>query len=554
MRRLLALAICLWTLLDAPVFAQPMIHVRSESRIELSVRRVTGGIAIEAVLRDDLGTPLADRDVVVRLSPRAHDAIPSSARRRSDATGKVRAEFALPTGDYEIGAQFAGDDDHDRAEVARPLDLTRADVRLRMAVPNEGRFSREDPNPVQVEVLAESVEGGFGLNVHLSDELGRPLATSMTDARGSAHFRMLVTELGPASAGRLIARSDADTRRAEAQTEVPILRSTTTSVTMHTSTNTARPGDTVRVSGELRDSHRDPLPRAAIGIFSGERHVASALTDERGRYDVPLTLEGVEDDVTVVARYDSDAPWRVSSASAPRTITVRTLSFVPFAWALLTTLITGLLVWWVARRSPAPLRAEQSAVVAKSAGIERGARVGARVDRMEVVGVVLDTHDLPIAAAMIELRRVHRDTIQIATDTQGVFSSGTLEPDDYTLVALANGFASLVVHIVVPHRGEWSQIRIRLLNLRKKALDAIHPVAAEVLPKGTWGVTTPREVLDAANAKGPLPDALAELAAKAELAGYAQDPPNEAFVEEVEKARDATLEEFRARKPRADPE
>lgn len=541
MRRLLATALCLWTVTGARVFAQPMVHVRAESRIELSVARVSGGIGIDAVLRDDLGTPLADRDLTVRLSPRAHDAIPNSARRRTDATGKVHVEFALPTGDYEIGAQFPGDEDHDRAEVARPLDLTRADVRLRISVPNEGRFSREDPSPVLIGVAAESVEGGAGLAVSLTDELGRPLSNGTTDAHGHVEFRMLVSELGPASAGRLVAHSAADTRRAEAQTEVPIVRITATSVTLALSARSARPGDTIRVSGDLRDGRAESLPRAAIGIFSGERHVASALTDEHGHYDVPVTLQGVDDDVTFVSRFDSDAPWRVSSSSEPVRLSVRSFSFMPLLWAILTTLVTAGVVWFVARRAPKPQRIAPDAVVVKRAGVEHGARNSQRMDCFDVSGVVMDTHDVPAPDAQIELRLEGGASATLHTDADGAFHSEPLQAGSYALVASAPGFSSLTVSVTIPHRGDWARVRVRLVNLRKLALDAIHPVAAEVLPKGTWGVTTPREVLDAAAAKGVRAPALPALASKVEVAGYARTPPTEALLVEVEQARDETL-------------
>lgn len=551
MRRLCIAAFCLWTWQTSDVFAQPLVHVRAESRIEISVNRVAGGVAVEAILRDDLGAPLADRNLDVRLNARANDHAPMSARRRSNANGRVRVEFELPTGDYEIGVEFAGDDDHDRAQVARPLDLTRADVRLHIRVPNEGRFALDDANPATVEVQAESVEGGENLAVQLSDELGRPLAGSRTNASGVVEFRLRTRDLGAASAGRIVAHSTADARRAEAQTEVPILRITRTTTTLHANSESARPGDTIALQGAVKDGDGAGLPRAAVSIYEGERHLTSTLTDENGNYATTLTLEGVDDDVTLVARFDSDAPWRISSAAPPVVVRVAALAFMPFVWALLTTLVTVALLWLLARRTRKPLAAAQLENAPKAAGVERGARVSIRLDRFEVSGEVLDTHDARIGGAQLELRGP--TTASTESDPHGAFRSDELPVGEYSLTVHARGYASQTVRVTIPHRGEWANVRVRLLSLRKKALDAIHPVAAEVMPRGTWGVTTAREVVKAAKSTGPMPKALPPLAEKAELAGYAAEPPTEALVNEVEEARDAALHELAARKPRPDP-
>ena len=174
-----------------------------------------------------------------------------------------------------------------------------------------------------------------------------------------------------------------------------------------------------------------------------------------------------------------------------------------------------------------------------------------RIDRFEVSGEVLDTHDARIGGAQLEVRGPN--TTSTESDAHGAFRTDELPVGEYTLTVHARGYASQTVRIVIPHRGEWANIRVRLLSLRKKALDAIHPVAAEVMPRGAWGVTTAREVVKAAKGKGPLPKALPPLAEKAEVAGYALEPPTEALVAEIEEARDDALHELAARKPRTEP-
>jgi len=521
--------------------AQPIVRVRAESRIELRTERRDGRVVVVGVLRDDLGEALADREVM--LHARSADAVYRERRTvRTDTEGKLNAEFALPLGAYRLGATFVGDPDHERVEVERSLDLDRADVRLRVTVPEHGRL-RLDVAEHLVDVVAVSDAGGGGLHVELSDELGRSLGTGTSDAAGRVRFVVRSEQLGPPAAGRIVARGAADALRADAQTEVPVVRVSPTRLGLSIAATHVQLGEPIRARGRLVDHAGRALPREAVGLFDRSEHLATVLTGEDGAFDVRVeaTREGA---LQLEARYDSDAPWRDSSASARVRVDVAGASGGPLGWLLGTVGVTALVLIVLGsrgRRRAALARPPAPAV--RNAGIEAGARRG-RADRVDVGGNVIDLRDdEPVSGALVTLHAGGADAAiaESTCDAAGAFAIAELAPGAYELRVACAGYASVTHALVVPHRGEWSAVRVRLDSLRDRALDAVAPIAAEILPQRAWGTATPREVLERARAKGPPPSGLPDLVARAERAAYAAAPPTSADLEATERARDEVL-------------
>ena len=162
--------------------------------------------------------------------------------------------------------------------------------------------------------------------------------------------------------------------------------------------------------------------------------------------------------------------------------------------------------------------------------------------------------DEPVIGARVSLHRGGLADSFIATKSGaiGSFSFENLPPGSYDLRIDAAGYSHCARAIVVLHRGEWSAIRVRLASLRDRALDAIVPVAAEYLPHRALETTTPREVLERARAHGAMPSGLPDLAARAERAAYAAEPPTTTDVEAAERARDAVLDALQATRSKSD--
>lgn len=537
-------------LVEAPVHAQPSVRVRSETRIELRTQRHEDHVVIEGALRDDLGEPLSDRPVVVRASPDDR-AQPSTVRTLStDDRGAFHLRLDLVRGGHLLRASFAGDEMHERVEVERRLDLDRADVRLRVGVPSAGHIDLDLPRH-EIDVVADSDDGGGGLAIDLLDELDRLLASGRTDDRGRVSFDVSSSDLGPAGAGRIKARSRADVRRAEAQTEVPIVRFRSTEVTLEASRTSARPGEELRLSGSLRDSH-GPIEGRAIGLFTRGEHLATVLTNREGAFVADIDIEAThEGTLEVTARYESDSPGRASSVSPEVSISVSRARPTPWPWLLVPLLICAGLLALIARR--APKRPEKSVEVPRERpiGIVAARRRTLRADRDEVSGMVLDHRDdEPVVGARVALidpdGRIVREAV---SDEHGAFSFRSVVAGTLTLSVRADAYAESRARVTVPHRGEWSEATVRLESLRSRALAPYRPVAAEILPSPRlWSIWTQREVLDEARSSGRATEELTELSDRVEEAYYGSTPPTDEIVRGIETRASETLDSLRSRK------
>lgn len=522
--------------------AQPTVRVRAESRIELRAERRPEQIAVLGALRDDLGEPLADRPVEVRAIAADVALAPARAVARTRADGRFTVELALPTGAWRLVALFEGDEEHERVEVERALDLDRADVALRVTVPGGGRLDLDVASHA-VQVEAQSEEGGGALTVELVDELDRPLGAETTDASGHARFAVASRALGGPGAGRLVVRSQPDARRAGAQTEVPVVRFRATSLELTASVREGKRADPVHLAGRLSD-RGGPLDRKAVGIYAGGKHLATVLTDGDGRFALDTTIDGSPASRwSVIARFASDAPWRGSSASNAIEIEVASGGAGPWIWLLASIVLSVALLFFITRRAPRPAAASRAAPPAPVAGVATGRRRGLRADRSDLGGVVLDLRDDdPIAHARVVLTGA-AGVQMVPVDPLGAFHVGELAPGTWGLRVEADGFSAEATAVNVPHRGEWSALCVRLVSLRARALDAFEIVArAAVAPGRFRGVLTPRELVRRAGAERAHAAGMDVVAREVERAGWGPEVPTEVQVEEIERGARAAAD------------
>ncbi len=522
---LAALAVCA---LPSVALAQPTVRVRAEARIELRVDRTPGRVTVGGTLRDDLGQPLPDRSVEVRvLEPagqsRAH------AIARTDANGSLGASFSLDPGAYRVIARWDGDEGHQQVEVAQMLDLSRAHVRLAVAMPDGGHLDLDAPRHT-VDVRASSTEGGRDLRVELRDELDHRLAEGVTDAAGHVRFTLDSSALGPPAAGRFVVCTPGDARRAPAQTEVPVVRFRPIELTLTVDPQELDDDRPTTIAGRLYDSAA-PLPRRAIGIFRGDAHVTTVLTDDEGRFSRDLRLTSDDGSpIELTARYESDAPWRPSARSARVVIAVREQASTPWPWLLASMIASAIVVFFFSRR---PRRVATPAIDAAPApappGVAPARASGIGPAQRDVGGVVLDADEgHPIASARVILSSSEQ-TIELETDAEGRFAIDRVDGDAWTIVVRAAGYEDGEGAMRLPHRGQWSAMSVRLRSLRQAALIRYRPVAEALAPQRKWwAFWTPRELLDRADVSARAE--VEPLTTAVERAAYGEETPTAADV------------------------
>jgi hypothetical protein len=543
--------------LALPAHAQPTVTVKAESRLELDVRRTDDGLAIRGALRDDLGVALAREDVTLELS---HADASAHQRGRhvltrvvtAGADGTFATHFVVEPGDYVVEAVYGGAARYEGTRASRYFDLDRAHLTLRLTLDGGTQLDLSQPEHA-LTIVASSESGGAGLDMIVTDELGSAeLGRGTTDDEGILHVTLHSAELGPPAAGRLVVRTRGDASRAEAQSELPVVRFRPTFATLVLSGGTLAPGSTIEASGMLTDGV-GPLEREAISIVAEGRVVTTVLTGDDGRFVAALdegAFVDLEGAVPLTARFDGSAPWVPGSTSSPQTLRLERPLAIGWLWAIVPIVIAAIIVRWSLRRDPAVRRP----VVRRAEGAP-GVALGQRrtivAQRFEISGVVRDA----ITAEPVAGARVRSSAHEATTDSSGAFAfvaareitSLTIEHAEYLPVEIA---------LTLPHRGEHDGMQIRVANRRAVSFAALRQLAVTLAPDGEVALAlTQREIFELLRSRGASPPALPDLVSRVEVACYADLPPTDAEIARIQQSAEALAVRPTARSaPPAPPE
>jgi hypothetical protein len=539
-----ALGVCVLTALEllAPASqAQPSVRVRAASEIELDgIRDGT----LHGRLRDDAGEPLADRIVLLDSAvPGDPNALHRSAA-RTDADGEFSASMSVANTALTVRASFAGDREHAGTERTRAFDRTRADVQLRFVEPRSAYLDL-DQKAHEVLVRASSPLGGEGLALRFRDERGRVLGSGTTDADGAWRLTLAADRLGPPSSGTFEALTDGDTLRAAANVSLSVVRFRHTALSIKVD----RSHDTTTVLGALRAA-KEPLVGKAIGLFDGQEHVATVLSDRAGgfRYALPPASDGRARTWHLQARFASDAAWFGSSRSGVLAARVEPPTIPSARWLLLPALALGLLASWLLRPSARERGADAPPLPVGIHALPR--RSIGPAARRDVGGKVRDARTgRRVASIEITLTSAsERHSVQPEPD--GTFRVAELAPGTWQLAVSALGYGEVASELSIPHRGQWADVQVRLPNLRDAVFETYRPVALNRMPTPElWGRWTVREVLASATRSGRSSSALERVSDLVERVAYGRAIPARTDLQDVERARDAALDPFGDRNP-----
>ncbi len=503
--------------LTLPAAAQPMVVIRAEARIELRASHEDDTITVHGTLVDDLGAPMARRSVVVAIHEPDGRTL-QTARRITDAEGAFSLSVPGPPTRYTLTASYEGDDYHPRLSVERQADLSRAPTRMRLDV-GDGRIDLDSEDHAIV-VTARGPHGGGGLSIAILDELGRELATGITDAEGRLEVRLATGAIGEPGDGRIIARTEGDARRAEARVEAPVVRYRRATLTLEASRDSIGPEGEVTLRGGLRTS-AGPLANEAIGLFASDDHLDTALTDPDGRFEIVTDAASLGRGlVQVEARFESDGPGIPGTASEPVAIDVRGGARSVWAWLALPFALSLLVLVWLRRRAPrsevpAPPEPEPVGVIVASSA-RRGPvrrRISGRLEGLRG------------EALRGRVRATSGDREELAeSDVEGHFS---LELSDgrWRLTFEAPRHAPAESTVDVPHRGSFEGLRVRLETWRARALAVLRDRFTARGSADRWAKTTVHSLTDDGE--------LGPIAAEVEVSYYGPVEPDGRRVDEL---------------------
>jgi hypothetical protein len=536
--RLLVLALGLAALVAAPAGAEPLVRVRAESRIELGVVHLDEGMAISGALRYELGAPLTGRPLAIEAIPLNQPGESWRTQLATDDQGRFALELADAAHDYRLLATFAGDSTHRGVRVERRVERARADVRLELRLP-EGHTIDLDAASFAIEAVAESDAGGDAIAMRLWDETGREVARGTTDSEGRLRLTIPTRTLGAPGAGLLRIESLRDERRAEAQTEARVVRRRAVFVSIAPKGSRFEAGSALGVAGSVR-THAAPRSGVPVGLYVGDRHLETVVTDERGRFEAELWIDAAEGPLAVTARAEGDATGAYPATETKLVVQVQPARPVPVAWLGAATLLVLIAIWGLGRlRSPKGLETNGELHAESFASSIRPARAQGRRDRHRVNGRALDLrNDEPVAHAEVALVHEQREgSCTLRTDEYGRFASPVLPPGKARVRVSAEGYVTTETDLELPHRGEWTSFVVRLESLRARALTPFRRLSLRILPSTrAWGIWTTREAREWIAQKVPGDGAeLARVTLEVERACYGRELPSEADVAAIEE-------------------
>ncbi len=489
-----------------------MVVVRAEARIELRAEHEANEITVSGTLVDDLGEPLARRSVVVAIH-RPDGRTLRTARQTTDAEGSFVLTAPGEAGRYTLTASYEGDEYHPRLSVERQADLTRVPTRLTLEVDPALDL---DQSGHALGVRARSREGGAGLPVVLMDELGRTIGSGVTDAEGELRLSIESRALGEPGTGRLVARTDGDARRAEARVEAPIVRYRRATLRLDASRDSVGPEGEVVLSGRLGTAS-GPLANEAIGLFTGDTHLDTALTGVDGRFEVTTDAASLGRGlVTVRARFESDGPGVPATESEPVAIEVRSGARSIWGWLTLPLLLSLMLLAWLRRRAPptevpAPPEPEPIGVIAASASRRSP-------PKRRISGRLEDVRGVPLRGRVRAIGVNGAGEIVTECDAEGAFAF-ELRDGRWRITFEAPRHAPAESEIEVPHRGSLEGLRVRLETWRARALAVLRGrFTAKGRSLDRWAKTTVHSLR--------ADEELAETAAEVEVSYYGPIEPD----------------------------
>jgi len=541
----------------SPTHAQatPWLRVRAQVSIELHAQRTSQGMRLLGTLRDDLGAPLQDRELMGYFEAQQSRQVQSARMRGLRARTDEHGAFTLPVPCPNHQAcratiEFDGDAFHERSAATALVEPERAEVQLTFEEPQALALPLDDAQ-IQVRVSAQSTSPASGANLQLvlENELARRVASGVTDAAGHLSMQVDSHLFGEPGLGELILRSAADATRSAARIRKPIVRTRQSQLTLQAHYERTQQSLSVRI--QLRTSE-GPLASRAVGVFAGTTHVVTLVTDAEGSAERTLSITPVDSNDAngplglgrhaLSARFDSDVPGLSSAHTGPVLVEVEPPPRPNSAWLIVPAAASIVFAVWSARRSQSK-QAPRISIWQRGSEVKLGElATWAAANHHALTGVVEDADDGHPLPATISLSSGVGFTASLKVSAQGLFDSGALPTGRFRARVFAPGYEPAEFELSIPHSGAGTQMRIALRSLRVIALDTYDSVLIPLVGQERARAHTVRETLAAAVSGGLARENVGPLADSVEHMAYARAVPLESDLRDLQRRAATTLE------------
>lgn len=544
-----ALAMLLW-LANASASAAPSLRVRAQVGIELHAVYAGAVLRLDGTIHDDLGAPLANRELTAHIEPLSNDARAQRHKFRSDEYGRFQLESSSsPDVACRVSVEFEGDAFYERSASSQIVETQRAELRLQWRKPDDLRVSLDQPN-VHLAVQASSAVGGAGVRVVFENELAQVIASGTTDAEGTLDVQVATSALGAPGLGELVARSAGDAQHTSARSGKPVLRARATQLALSATYDASR--TQLALAVEL-GTHTGPLAERAVGLFMDDQHLVTLVTDEHGRAARTLTPDDAslpEGSHQLRARFEADVPGLGSSRSPALALTVAPPPHPDALFLIVPALASLLFALWTARRTRAE-RLHEARVPPEAPEVRFGTQTrGRSAPIFTFFGNIEDVDSGEPLGATLTIAASSGASTHVASDLDGRFVTPSLSADTYHVTAHVDGYAATAFSLVIPHHGTGANMTVSLRSLRTLALDAYAPLAQRVLrSEQRLQTATVREALAAAISGRRAGPTLATLTESVERTAYAAPIPHADDLAELQRVASDALDEIAIRSP-----
>ncbi len=534
-----------------PASAAPVVTIKARTDIKLlPILKQEQGVLVRGDLIDQASQrPIHAQTVTVRMNKRRQQVT-------TNEYGRFEAVFRYNDDSYDISVSFAASDKYaaSQAELSG-IDVEKQNVILGLRVddPNltgdnlEVTLEANTDNGVAAAISADLYAGSVGEDLRYITKLS-------TDMRGIGTFSLERSTLGRLGRKRLEVKFLGDRAYNPTQAQAEVVLSTTTRTTLSLRANRIAFEDSTEASGVVADERGLGIDDVTVALRAGGRRLASAQTDEDGKFVFSVAGNQLgPGNVSLQASFDSRKPWYIKSRSSVLQITVAEPQPVPVrhtlaafgatAIAMLAFLGLRTRPWqglldrikrWRSRE-PAADDSDSETPAVPVGGLRASApSLVSSLRRPHVFafnGTVRDAvTERRIGGAVILISHPDHHQHRLETDRRGRFDIDELVAGIWEAEVRYPGYVTEGFSLTVPHRGEFSGVRIELVSVRERIFAMYREIAEPLLPsRDKWGIWTPRQIFRHVREDNPA-EALAELTSFVEETYFSQRTPNESVL------------------------
>lgn len=529
------------------------IRVRGQGKLYADIQAAGTSAQVAGVLRDELGQPLPQRPVELKITQEDTRQVVQDQLLMTDMQGRFGFQQVLPQGRYVVTINFAEDDHLDGAQASRVIELVQAPYRLEVQGPSLV-VGRKRAAPLRLRATVSGVGVRAGVEVFVNeqraslvelDHYGRG-AFDVRDALvpGANQIRVVLPSQGP------------DIPGAQATTSMRFAQDVQLTLELGLGHDRFERG--LKLTGQVSDP-LGPLPGGeAIIEFErladkapaqDTRELIEAVGQEEDAQDAPLSDEGDKEKpapalnpqerssyksqakVDERGRFVGFAPqqslrdglWSarviyMPEVGAPVTQTTKTQELDRSAsrWILhllgLLTIVIGVgvlaqrqylgkLATLLRRRraKPQPLNFDQEEPLTLERLSEQEAGPNP-AGSDGIAGIIWDAwRSAPIPGALILIQRAAGEAeaqplAQAYADERGQFRLEALPAGEHELVISAQGFARGRMMVQLPHHGQLAATRISLVAIPLKIRRFYQAWVQRWHGQDAWGTLSPRQI------------------------------------------------------------